>query len=496
MFVGFVKKIVVPPLMSKPNIILVFTDNQQASTLGCYGNDEVKTPNIDRLAGGGVRMRNAFCANAFCSPCRASLLTGMMPSQHGVHSWIDDRNMSDWPDDWHALRGLSTLPEIMQGLGYRTGLFGKYHLGQPTTAAPGWDSWVTMADGHVRSFYDNQIFDNGDTYQQPGHSVDFFTDEALDFIADGSQPYFAYIPLPAPYGHWPATNDGNRNRHAGLYDDCPMHSVPREGLSAAAVRGYDRAKAGSGKGLDFSMVMRAPNHLPTYRNYYSQITMIDDAVGRLVAADPDALIIFTTDHGLSLGQHGFWGHGGATFPSNLHRAAHSIPMIFGGGPVTGGGRTDDRFVSNTDLFATVVDIAGGTPDRQLPSRSLAHVLGGEMPADWGDDAVFAEQEETRVVRTGNWVYFRRFGGGAPVFGDELYDVGRDPGETTDLIDDPDCAAIATRLAAQIDAYFSTHARPAANMWTGGRPIQNTMVPAFWKRAWGDDWAPVYTYEDA
>ncbi|KMW58707.1 hypothetical protein AIOL_003686 [Candidatus Rhodobacter oscarellae] len=83
------------------------------------------------------------------------------------------------------------LPEEMQRLGYATGLFGKYHLGDPSAKAPGWDHWVTMAAGHVRSFYDNRIFDNGEVYAQPGHSVDFFTDKALDWIGAQDGPCFA-----------------------------------------------------------------------------------------------------------------------------------------------------------------------------------------------------------------------------------------------------------------------------------------------------------------
>jgi len=139
-------------LMARPNIVLILTDNQQASTLGCYGNTEVRTPNLDRYAREGMQFRNAFCPNAFCSPCRASVLTGLMPSQHGVHSWIDDRNRQDWPNGWHALAGLATLPELLREQGYRTGLFGKYHLGESATAGPGWDAWVTMEHGHTFRF--------------------------------------------------------------------------------------------------------------------------------------------------------------------------------------------------------------------------------------------------------------------------------------------------------------------------------------------------------
>ena len=77
-------------MAKQPNIILIFTDNQQASTLGCYGNSEIHTPHLDGLSEHGVTFDNAFCPNGFCSPCRASVLTGKLPSQHGVHAWLDD----------------------------------------------------------------------------------------------------------------------------------------------------------------------------------------------------------------------------------------------------------------------------------------------------------------------------------------------------------------------------------------------------------------------
>lgn len=476
--------------MDAPNIILVFTDNQMAATLGCYGNREVHTPHLDAMAARGRRFDNAYCANAFCSPCRASVLTGKMPSQHGVHSWIDDRKSGDWPKDWHALAGQATLPEELQKLGYATGLFGKYHLGEPSCVAPGWDAWVTMADGHVRSFYDNRIFDNGAVYAQPGHSVDFFTDKALEWIGAQTGPYFAYLPFPAPYGHWPATNDGNRNRHAALYDDCPMETVPRRNLSAEAVQNFMMVQGGSGHGLDFSMLMRAPNHLPTLRNYYSQITMIDEAVGRILEAAPDALVIFTTDHGLSLGHHGFWGHGASTYPSNLHRAAHSIPMIMAGPEVAQG--VERRHVSNTDLYASVLSVAGGAPDPALPSRPLL----GPAQRDWSEDAAYGEQEETRVIRTPDWLFMKRYcGPNAPDLPDALYDLREDPGEENNLAADPDHAEVVAGLSARIDAYFAAHSRPEADLWSGGKPIQNSMLSAYWQGIWGAGWGPVFAYQD-
>ncbi|MGI9355243.1 MAG: sulfatase family protein [Rhizobiaceae bacterium] len=494
-------------MIGKPNIVVIFTDNQQASTLGCYGNPEIHTPNLDHLSATGLTFDNAFCPNAFCSPCRASLLTGQLPSQHGVHSWIDDRKMADWPRGWHALNGMQTLPVLLKGNGYATALIGKYHLGEPTSAAEGFDNWVTLEDGHVRSFYRNKIFDNGKVYDQPGHSVDFFTSKAVEFMrrqVSQQHPFFLYLPYPAPYGHWPATKEAVTCRHTDRYKDCPMKSVPRQGLNKKAVDGFLVQQSGSTKDLDFSMLMRAPNDLDTLRNYYAQISMVDDGVGEIMktleelAIEDNTLLIFTTDHGLSVGQHGFWGHGGSCYPSNLHRAAHSIPLIVRQSGVTPEGERSKLMVSNMDLFASVLDHTGiAIPETEdvFPSRSLRAVIVGEDLADWGADAVFSEQEETRVVRTPKWAYFKRFQReGGPVFENELYEVERDPMETNNLSGDPAHAETEAKLSDMLDDFFARHVKPQADLWSGGVPVQNTLRPAFWRDAWGEDWAPVYGYD--
>lgn len=450
----------------------------------------------------------AYCANAFCSPCRASVMTGLLPSQHGVHSWIDDRNMDQWPEGWHALSSISTLPELLKAKGYSTALVGKYHMGDPTSPAAGVDYWVTMENGHVRSFYDNRIFDNGKSYPQEGHSVDFFTGKAIEFIEKEvaeDNPFFLFLPYPAPYGHWPATKEPVECRHTERFKDFPMETVPRKGLSKEAVDGFLMRAHRSGKGMDYSMIMRAPNDVATLRNYYAQISMVDDGVGQLLDAlerlgvDDDTLVIYTADHGLSLGHHGFWGHGGATFPSNMHHAAHSVPLIIGQGDKLSPGSRSKRLVNNTDIFATILDLLDVTPPEsalQSSSRSLRPALDGDQAPVWEDDAIFSEQEETRVVRTPKWALFRRFDGAGnfPVW-DELYDVEADPEETRNLAGEPEHAETLARLIAMLDAFFAGHSRASADMWNGGKPLQNSERVPFWKDAWGEDWAPVYQYDD-
>ena len=490
---------------SQPNIVLIFTDNQQATTLGCYGNPEIYTPNLDQLAGQGMLFENAFCPNGFCSPCRASVMTGLLPSQHGVHSWIDDRNMPEWPANWHALDGLRTLSATLQAAGYKTALSGKYHLGDPTTKMDGFDYWCTMADGHVRSFYRNRITENGNNYDHEGHTVDFFTEKGIGFMeaqVAEDNPFFLYLPYPAPYGHWPATKETDRCRYSERYDDCPMLSIPREGLSKASVDGFLMRQQHSGGGLDYSLILRAPNDMATLRNYYAQISMVDDGVGQIMAAlerlgvADNTLLVFTSDHGLSIGHHGFWGHGSATFPSNMHRAAHSVPLIVRHTPTVEAGVRSNAMVSNMDIYSTILDYTA-LPEEQgdLPvaSRTLKPVLGGNA-GEPHDGAVYSEQEETRVLRTAEWAYFKRFAD-APdhPIGDELYHVQTDPEETNNLSDHPDYQDIRHELEDMLNSYFAAHARKEADLWNGGTVLQHSERQAFWQNAWGSDWQPVYQY---
>src|SRR5512138_2502227 len=124
--------------MKKPNIVLFLTDDQGFWALGCAGNPEIITPNLDRLASGGIRFDNFFCASPVCSPARASLLTGRMPSAHGVLDWIRLGNLVSPPElpvfagDHCAieyLQGMRAYTETLSEAGYRCGLSGKWHLG-------------------------------------------------------------------------------------------------------------------------------------------------------------------------------------------------------------------------------------------------------------------------------------------------------------------------------------------------------------------------------
>lgn len=493
--------------MSQPNIVLFMADNQPADLLGCYGNTEVQTPHLDALAQRGTQFNQAYCVNAMCSPCRASVLTGLMPSQHGLHNWLDDRLMDQWPHNWSAIGEFNTLPNIIKQAGYTTALIGKFHLGVPHVPQLAFDHWVTFTHGHTTSFYGNEVIDAYQRYQFTGHTVDFFTQKTIEFLehqATRDEPFFAFVPYNGPYGHWPAIQGRDDNGFADLYDDTPLQSVPREGLNAAVLERFGLRVQESGSVREqFKGPLLLPNNLESLRNYFSQISLIDDGVGQIVQAldrlglDDNTIVIYTADHGFSLGHNGIWGHGAAAFPASAHRPSYHIPLIVAGGPVQAQAATD-QLVSQIDLFPTLAALVGAddaTPSLPSSARPLPIMQDsgtGHLNAKQTPQAcVFMEQEETRAIRTADWLYAARFQN-APSFpmADALYDVRTDPQERVNLIADPAHEEVASDLRGQVETFFETYSVPAFDLWSGGSAKSNVTYSALWQDAWGDDWKPV------
>ena len=490
----------------RSNILLILSDNHPTDLLGSYGNDEIYTPNLDRLAEQGMKFNNAYCVNAMCSPCRATLFTGLMPSQHGVHTWLDDRVMDRWPENWNSIAEFETLPEILKQNGYKTALIGKYHLGVPDQPQNGFDHWVTFPIGHTTSFWNNTIIDNGEQYTYPGHIVDCFTEKAVDYIKDhdpeSERPFFLFLPYNAPYGHWPSIYGQAKNRFASMYDDVEMHSVPREGLSKAAVLRSFMRHHESGEAIDYTAHLRIPNDLTTLRNYFSQMSMVDDGVGRVLEAlqqaglDEDTLVVYSCDHGFSLGHNGSWGHGQATFPANAHRPAYHIPLIVRHPQQIPAQQESDMMVSQIDLFSTIldyVDLGDATGNANSPSKSITPLLRGEpLVRREGENAIFIEQEEVRAIRTQQWLFVTHFGGhDQHPFEDELYNLVDDPAEKINLVGEADYADVVKSLRSRLDDYFANYSSPQYNLWEGGSLKSNSDKPWFWSDVWGEDWEPVF-----
>lgn len=156
-------------MTDRPNVVMIMTDNQGAWTLGCYGNEDIRTPGIDALAARGVRFSNAYCVNSVCSPSRATWFTGLIPSQHGVHCFLGgekpDAQMGT--DAYCTIEEFENLPSALHRKGYACGLSGKWHLGDSLNPQLGFDYWFTKPKGGTSEFYDSEMIWQGEVYKEP-----------------------------------------------------------------------------------------------------------------------------------------------------------------------------------------------------------------------------------------------------------------------------------------------------------------------------------------
>ena len=228
------------------------------------------------------------------------------------------------------------------------------------------------------------------------------------------------------------------------------------------------------------------------------MSLIDHSVGRVMEAlkhnglKDNTLIIFTADHGFSLGHHGFWGHGQATWPSNAFRIAYNIPLLMWAPGLIEPGQKSKAFVSSCDLYATLLgllEFADETGMDNLPSRDFSNLL-TEGSCNWIDE-VYIEQEETRAIRTPKWSYVERFKGSKTyTLENELYDLKKDPDERNNVAGQPETSRNEHELSSRLNDFFSTHADPRFDLWNGGTVKSNTSRPWLWKDAWGSGWQPV------
>ncbi|MHC4718323.1 MAG: sulfatase family protein [Planctomycetota bacterium] len=428
----------------RPNLLIIQSDDHGQWALGCYGTDAVRSPNIDYLAEAGARMANAFTPTPVCSPGRACLFTGRFPSQHGVHDWLAERD-----PDYERLDRLAderTLYQHLSQAGYRVGHFGKWHCGRNVTPQPGVDRWFSMAmqrGGHKTPWpvpaeeEPNTWSDEGDVQVIPGYATRIMTDRAIDFIraAGDDRPWAAYV--------------GPVSTHQ-----------PHAGFPERLVGPYRRTAHRA-----IGMVEPPPDvyHPPARADvpelqaqYLASVTEIDEQVGRLIDALDETgvldrtLVVYTADHGLAIGQFGRWEKGNGTRPLNMCETSIRIPMVlWGPGRVAAGGVRQEP-VDLCDLFHTLLDYAGVSPDGRIPcvGGSFREMLAGGGGA-WREEQ-YGEYGPVRMIRTNRHKLLRRHGHGP----DQLFDLDADPAERRNRIDDPDCAALIAGLEEKLEAFFA------------------------------------------
>ncbi|MCK5844632.1 MAG: sulfatase-like hydrolase/transferase, partial [Victivallales bacterium] len=434
------------------NVLFILTDDHGAWALGCAGNDEIETPNIDKLAARGSRFENFFCTSPVCSPARASLITGRIPSAHGVHDWIavGDTNEKYEPDgNGELIEYLKDQPgytDILADAGYHCGISGKWHLGDSHHAQKGFEYWAIHAKGGG-PYYNAPMIKNGEIYEEPAYVSDVITDNALkclDSFKQQSNPFYLSVHYTAPHSPWGCDNHP-RELWDHYFNDCPFESVPDGCVPPEWVQ-Y------------LSIPVNTPEVRREYLSgYYAAVTAMDRGVGRLIDwlelndLRDNTMIVFTSDNGMNMGHHCVFGKGNATYPLNMFEESVKVPFIVS----TPGGASNvkvNELVSQYDFLPTLLDCVGvdNTLEAELPGASFADSIRGGETRGSEHVVVFDEYGPVRMVRTREWKFVRRYSKGP----NELYDLKNDPGETANLAGDPERRSTEKDMRDRLEDWFA------------------------------------------
>lgn len=451
-----------PP--SRPNIVFIQTDDQGPWALGFSGHPQCRTPNLDRLAKEGAYLPNCFTTTPVCSPSRASLMTSRYGSEVGITDWINAAKEPGLGLDpkWVA------WPELLVAGGYRTGLFGKWHLGDRPEQHPtrqGFQEFAGFLGGGCAP--QNPILEiQGKTEKREGFAVDLVVDAALDFLkAKKPGPFLCSIHFREPHAPYRPTPEGDWAEFRELVPELFQPQHPD--LKAAEAR----------------------NKL---KEYFSSVAALDRNVGRVLAALDEqgvagnTLVVFISDHGYNIGQHGIWhkgnGHwmvqnpppGTENIPKgqrpNLFDASIRVPCVVRWPGVVPAGSRVERTVRCLDWYPTLLSAAGAAIPADVKLRgndALPLLKGKEIP--WNDE-LYVEysthhQSKThmRAWRTPQWKLVRDFRNPGR---DELYHLAEDPAEEKNLIDAPGAPQAQRKLL---------EAKILAAMEETGDPVLKTLA---------------------
>ena len=394
----------------KPNIILIVADDLGRGDLGAYGQRLIRTPHLDRMAREGLRFTDAYAPSPVCAPSRASLLTGL----HQGHARV--RGNTNRHNERVPLRAEDlTVAEVLKGAGYRTGVVGKWGLGEPgTTGVPGRQGfdyfYGYLNQTHAHDYYPEYLWQDGGRVTLPKRTYahDLFTREALAFVRrEAERPFFLYLAYTLPH----ANNELTRRTGNGM-------EVPTDAP-------YSREA-----------------WTPQQRNYAAMVTRLDADVGELLRLlkemdiDRDTLVLFTSDNGPQGKDEG--GYDQTLFDSNgplrglkreLYEGGIRVPLIARWPGRVRAGAVSAFPVTLCDFMPTAAALAGARAAFETDGVSLQSLLlGGPAPSRGALYWEFHEGGFAQAVRMGSWKAVRKGLGGAV----ELYDLKADPGETRDL----------------------------------------------------------------
>jgi arylsulfatase A-like enzyme len=430
-----------PP--QRPNIVLILADDLAAWMLGCYGNKEIRTPNIDTLARGGVRFLNHFVCTPICSASRATLFTGRVPRQHGIHDFLTAQPIADPPQGQAAppesFAREVMLSDVLSGAGYRCGYVGKWHMGSDEKPGRGFHYTCTMTGGS-RSYTDPTLFLNGERVDEKGYLTEIKTRRALEFLdrQKPGSPFFLTVSYLNPHTPY----DGHPQKYYDMYAGAIFESFGYSPAAPNALRERD-------------MLKDIPGNL---RRCAASVTALDDQIPVLMrrlrerGLHDNTLVIFTGDNGYLLGRHGLWSKGLASDPINMYEEVMQVPMIWNWAGKLPVEATRPELVSFYDFMPSVCEAAGVEPPaRNLCGRSYLSLTQGRQPPrnqPW-PATVFGHFRNTEMARDNRFKLVLRNGGEGP---NELFDLRADPREMANQFENDQYVTVIERLRRELDAW--------------------------------------------
>jgi N-acetylglucosamine-6-sulfatase len=403
------------------NIVFILVDDHRYDALSCAGHPWLKTPHLDRLAAGGAFFRNSFVTTSLCSPSRASILTGLYMHAHKVED-LDSK--------------LPTFPALLQKQGYRTGFYGKWHMGGDSDAPrPGFDDWFSFPG--QGQYEDPPVNDNGVRKVEKGNITDILTDRACRFIernASSTKPFCLYLSHKGV--HFPFQPSP---RHKALHATDPVprpstiwYNEERNAQKPEWVKRRRYTRHGV-EGL-FGQTISFED---AYRDYMRCLLAIDDSVGRVTASLEskgllnDTLIVFMGDNGY------MWGEHGLVDKRAMYEESMRVPMIVHCPSLFATGQRPAEMALNLDIAPTLLDAAGVRDIPKMHGRSLLPVLQGKA-SDWRKDFVYEYEWERDYPYTPTITGLRTeqhsFMLSQGLWDlDELYDIRKDPKQLQNLL---------------------------------------------------------------
>lgn len=458
------------PQHPRPNILVVMTDDQTAAQMSCAGHPLLQTPNIDRLAGEGVRFSEAFCTNSLCAPGRASVLTGCYSHVHGIRGNSEGRDSTERLDP-----KLPTFPKLLQQAGYKTALVGKWHLPQDPE---GFDEWKILPGQGV--YFDPEFLINGERTKQRGYATDLTTDFALDFLRQSrGQPFCLLYQHKAP--HRPFTP---APRHARLFEDIEWpypesyndDYATRQIARQAEDMRFELSLAGDYEDLPQKLSPEEKRNWIFQRfvkDHHRAVAGVDENLGHILEfldisqLAEDTLILYTSDNGFFLGEHGWYDK------RFMYEPSLRIPLLARYPRLVKPNRIEAGVALNIDIAPTLLDFAGVPVPEQMQGRSLRPLLEADPPQDWRRSAFYAYYENSwalaglgaearsdpsfqyftphrigphRGVRTAQHKLIEYYGEGNYW---ELFDLQQDPQELVNLYSQPGLQDLTAELTQQL-----------------------------------------------